>query len=237
MMDAKETQRRAKELLAKRWGTDAAVFDGRHNVFIHSESVFFEMLMFGGCAVFYGNHVMMDWCSSLYAKTPGDMLFDGEKLFDIEQALRAQGYALTGEHVRYLRLAPPVVKKPEGFAYTLYEQNELSTLSPLQKAFPNALNGTSDVMAMTAERDGNVVSMAAADDDYGRMLQVGIDTIPSARRQGLGAYLVSCLADAIEARDMIPFYTTWSANIGSSNVAIAAGFRPMWVYYCAEKGE
>lgn len=91
-----------------------------------------------------------------------------------------------------------------------------------------------DVIAYGAFEGEQVVALAAADDYLETMWQIGIDTLPKYRGKGLATFLVQALTKEIIKQDRIPYYTTWSANLASINVALATGFRPVWVEYFAE---
>ncbi len=102
------------------------------------------------------------------------------------------------------------------------------------QGFDNALNYKNDVIAFGAYHENQLVALAGADDNLVNLWQIGIDTLPSYRNKGLACYLVKTLADEIEKRGALAYYTTWSPNIASTAVALKAGFLPTWVGYYAE---
>lgn len=235
-----DKQARMAALLAKLgayWHVDAGVFASDVNVFLPAEGAFLEAWTFGRAAIFRGDASMLAWCRDAFAQTPAEDIMDGDGLYRLEAALRTHGYRFCGEHVRYLYMGgtgqPPL---PVGITTRLFEGDAVSTLYE-HKGFSNALNYRNDVIALAAYDGDTLVSIAAADDTLGALWQVGIDTIPAYRGRGLATCLVGALAETIEARGCQPFYTTWSANIASSRVALASGFLPTWMGYIAEKIE
>lgn len=225
----------AKRALAEQWGCDAALFDVSRNVILASENSFFDMVTFGRNAVIRAGEDMRAWCLRMPEDMPADRMFDGENLYRIETKLRQHGRMLSGEHIRYLRAMDSMARKPDGFDYVLYEGADVAKLYG-DRSFRQALNyDGGDVIALVAYAGDQIAAMAAADDDWGSLWQIGIDTALPFRGRGLAKYLVGALAAEIEARGMLPFYTTWSANVASTMTALGAGFRPAWVSHHAVK--
>lgn len=233
-MNARETVQWTKQQLAKRWHCDPSVLDAQGSTFLETDDTFFEMNTFGQGTVIRGEREMLAWCKGLVGDMQGMDIMGGDILYQIEAKLRTYGKKLSGEHVRYLRLASvALIAQPEGFAYRWYQGEEVKALYEY-KWLENALNFKQDVIAVVAFA-GEVLAAAAAADDYmGDMWQIGIDTDPAFRHRGLAAYLVQALAAEIERQGKVPFYTTWPANIASTRVALSAGFVPVWVGYPSE---
>lgn len=144
------------------------------------------------------------------------------------------GKKLAGEHVRYLHLNNiNTINKPHNYEYKLFDKDNIKD-SYVNKAFENALNYERDVIALGAYMGTELVALAGADDYMGNLWQIGIDTLPGHRNNGLASYLVNTLAYEIESRGMLPYYTTWSPNIASTTVALNTGFLPIWVEYFSE---
>jgi len=66
------------------------------------------------------------------------------------------------------------------------------------------------------------------------MWQIGVDVLPSYRRQGIASALTSRLALEIIDRGKVPFYCTAWSNLGSVRNAIKSRFRPAWVEMTAK---
>lgn len=146
---------------------------------------------------------------------------------------------MSGEHIGYLHIFPEkIVVKPENFTYRLFIRDEIKELRLYKdyKKFDNAFSPEEerDVLAIAAY-DGETIAAIAGSDDYlGSLWQIGIDTSPSYRNRGLGAYLVKEIASEIERHQKVAYYNTWSPNIASTKVALSTGFYPTWMGYPSE---
>jgi predicted GNAT family acetyltransferase len=100
--------------------------------------------------------------------------------------------------------------------------------------FPNALGSRFNPqrpvsIAAVAKPDGETVAVATGMADYDEMWQIGVDTLPGYRQKGLGKGLVSILTQEISDRGILPYYSTWPANIASRRLAASLGYRPAWI--------
>ena len=239
-MDSKDKIAFAKRQIAAKWKCDPAVFDSERNVFFASNDTFFEIITFGINAVIRADKTILDWCSEKFMSVPPRDIMDGDNLYFLDMLLRSHGKKLGGEHIRYLHLFPEkTVPKPEGFIYRLFVGNEIEELrsSIDYKNFDNAFSPDKerDVLAIAAY-DGDTIAAIAGSDDYLESLwQIGIDTEPTYRNRGLGAYLVKEITLEIEKRHKVAYYNTWSPNIASTKVALSTGFYPTWMGYPSEK--
>ena len=86
-----------------------------------------------------------------------------------------------------------------------------------------------DVLGVGAFDGGELIGLAACSADGDEMWQIGVDVLPSHRRQGVAPALTGRLAQEILARDKVPFYCAAWSNIPSVRNAIRCGFRPAWV--------
>jgi GNAT superfamily N-acetyltransferase len=221
--------------LAIEWNCDCEVFKQDNNVFLQSADSFFEIVTFGKNAVIRADSLIYKWCVEHFAEVAAQDIMDGENLYAIETKLREFGRKLVGEHVRYLYLANNRnIHKPCNYEYKLFDKSNINALY-VNDVYENALNYYNDVIALGAFEENKLVALAGADDGMSNLWQIGIDTLPKYQNKGLATYLVKTLADEIEKRGALPYYTTWSPNIASTTVAINAGFFPIWVGYYAEK--
>lgn len=224
----------AQEQLAIKWKCNPNVFKQDKNVFIQSKDSFFEMVTFGGNAVIKADLSIYKWCVERFSIMAAHDIMDGVNLFAIETKLREFGKKLAGEHVRYIYLnTDKIIHKPCNYEYKLFDKNNIKSLYA-NKGFENALNYKNDLIAFGAYQGNQLVALAGADDSMGKLWQIGIDTLEEYRNKGLASYLVKTLADEIERRSALPYYTTWSPNIASTTVALNTGFLPIWVGYYAE---
>lgn len=223
-----------QEILAVKYGCNTSIFNDTCNHIIKSDKSFFELMSFGTNAVIWADKSIYSWCMDNLYTIEHKRLTDGKMLFEIESMLRKHGKRLDGEQLRFLILKDIDLNRPDGFTYKLFEKDEIGQLKDFQ-GFGNAVNHDGDDVIAYGAYDGErLVALAGADDKLGQQLwQVGIDTLPDYRKKGLAAYLVRALSDEINNRGVLPFYTTWSANLGSLNVAIKAGYRPVWHRYIA----
>lgn len=220
-----------REQLAAEWQCTAEVFNKGENVYLLSDSVFFEMITFGSNIVVRADAVVYDWCVEQFKDLTNDAIMNGETLFRIEVKLREHGQRLAGEHIRYLYTeTEKEVLRPHGFDYRLFDRNNIKELYG-NRVFRNALNYKDDVIAFGAFDEGNLVALAGADDRNPVMWQIGVDTLPAYRKKGLGVYVVKRLADEIEKRNALSYYTIFGSNIASMTVAIKTGFSPVWCGY------
>jgi predicted GNAT family acetyltransferase len=86
-----------------------------------------------------------------------------------------------------------------------------------------------DSLAIAAFENEVLVSAAICAEWLGDVWDMGVDTLPQYKGRGLASYLVKELAIEVEARGKLPCYSTWSANIASTKVALSAGFYPTWL--------
>lgn len=234
-MKQSEKITRIQAALCAKWGGDPAVFSQPEHLFFPSKSTFFEVITFGAGALFRGDAGMLAWCRERFTDTPARWVMDSENLYAIEAELRKHGKQLCGEHLQYIYGdITRIVPQPQDFRYVLFRGDEVQALYT-NKDFGNALNYTRDVIALAAYVGDTLAALAAADDYLaGDILQIGIDTLPAYRHRGLATYLVKTLSDIIEADGNVTYYTTWSANLASTRVALACGYLPAWVGYHTE---
>ncbi len=233
MMQKADQLALVKAVLAREWGCDVGTFDCDRNVWVPSNDTFFEMLTFGRNAVLRGHADIADWCAEHLLDRQAWDVMDGDMLYDIEYMLRQHGYKLCGEHVRYLHTRAAVIEPPTGYIYRWFERGDMPALYA-HEGFVNALNYRNDCIAYGAYDGDELIALAGADDRYAQLWQIGIDVLAAHRNRGLAAYLVHALAEEIGRRGVVAFYTTWVANLGSTNTALAAGFTPSWMGYYAD---
>jgi GNAT superfamily N-acetyltransferase len=123
---------------------------------------------------------------------------------------------------------------PDGFAYETFTRSQIPALY-IYEGFRNAIgrdvnHPRPDVLAITAQKDGQVVAIAGAGNDCAKMWQIGIDVLPEYRQLGLAVYLVNQMTLEILERGYIPYYGTAPSNIASQRVARRVGYEPAWVH-------
>ena len=94
-----------------------------------------------------------------------------------------------------------------------------------------------DVLGVGAYDNGELIGLAACSADCDDMWQIGIDVLPSYRRQGIASALTSRLALEILERGKVLFYCCAWSNVKSARNAIKSGFRPAWVEMTVKTAE
>ncbi len=94
-----------------------------------------------------------------------------------------------------------------------------------------------DVLAVGAYDGDKLIGLAGCSADCESMWQIGIDVLPSYRRQGIAQALTSRLAVEILERGKVPFYCAAWSNLKSVRNALKSGFRPAWVEMTAKESE
>lgn len=216
---------------------DSAIFTECTHRYLQSDKIFFEILLFDNKVIFLGSTKVLTFCQQTFGHLPPEKILNGNNLYLLEAELRKYRYRLTGEHLRFLRNTDKTKNKlksvPFPYQVKLYEESEISQLY-VEQGFNNAFNRKSDKIALAFFVQDKVVAIAAADDDFDELWQIGIDTSSQYRGFGIASYLVEQLSIEIEKRGKIPYYTTWSANLASMKVALNANYKPAWVHYYSE---
>ncbi len=91
-----------------------------------------------------------------------------------------------------------------------------------------------DVLGVGAYDGDTLIGLAACSADCDGMWQIGVDVLPSYRRQGIASALTSRLALEILERGKVPFYCAAWSNVKSVRNAIKSGFHPAWVEMTAK---
>jgi GNAT superfamily N-acetyltransferase len=235
-MNKKEKILSAKMQLSATWKCSATDFESNKNIFIETQDTFFQMVTFGNNAVIRADKKMAEWCFKNFESTPASFIMDSDNFYLINEKLRSFGKKLGEENIRYLHLLPErTVKKPLDFIYKRYEQDTVNELYKY-KGFENSLEyNEREVLAIAAFDGEKIAAVGGVDNHLGGLLwQIGIDTVSEYSNYGLGAYLVKELALEADKQGKVPYYTTWSANIASTRLALRAGFSPVWVEYSSD---
>lgn len=94
-----------------------------------------------------------------------------------------------------------------------------------------------DSLAVGAFDGDKLIGLAGASADCDTMWQIGVDVLPSCRRNGIASAVTSRLACEVVKRGKVPFYCCAWSNIASARNAVKSGFRPAWVQVTAKKTE
>jgi len=76
--------------------------------------------------------------------------------------------------------------------------------------------------------DGQIVSLADNSAANGRYADIGVKTLEPYRRRGFSSAAVYLVARELQARGLVPIWSTGSHNVASQRVATKVGFQRHW---------
>jgi len=230
----------AKEQLALDYNCKISDFEKEKNTIVEkklihgrriyrSDECFFKLLCFGGKAIISTSHEFMPWCEEKLLNRDASWLFQYPKLRGIDKKLQEFGHEIEDIHQYYL---PKVgMEQIEPIASVKwYEAEEILQFKDddrIDEAFAFDENHP-DVLAVAAFDGNNLMGIAGASSDSKTMWQIGIDVLPDYRGRGIGTNLVALLKNEILRRGKVPFYGTVQSHFHSQNIAMNAGFFPIW---------
>lgn len=161
----------------------------------------------------------------------GEWFLDAAPLRRLDAILRAHGYETAQFHPFYAPdAAASVPADTAGWDIRWYEAADIEQFRG-DKRFCYAftfLPAAPDVLGVAAWKDGEIYGMAGASADSPQLWQIGINTLPIARQQGVAAMLVTLIRDEILRRGALPYYGTALSHLASQKTALKSGFRPAW---------
>jgi len=192
--------------------------------------------------VSYGNNVVASVSEEFYDitqdyinKYPVEHLFETPNLHVLNDALIAKGQKICFMAEYFL---PDVnALKPLECPYEMRILSQDDFVDLYTTEWENALcedRKHLDVLGVGAYDGEKLVGLAACSADCDTMWQIGVDVLPSYRRQGIACALTARLAIEILNRGIVPFYCVAWSNIKSVRNAIKSGFRPAWVEMTAK---
>ena len=193
--------------------------------------------------VSYGNNVvasidekLQDVTAEYINKYPVEHLFETPHMQVINTALMKFGLQICFMAEYFLPDTDAL--KPLSCLYEmrLLEQKDFKEL--YLPEWSNALSEERkalDVLGVGAYEKDKLIGLAGCSADCETMWQIGVDVLPSYRRQGIAAALTARLALETFACGKVPFYCAAWSNIKSVRNAIRAGFRPAWVEMTARE--
>ncbi len=172
---------------------------------------------------------LLAWLEREFTDSPGEWICESGKLRKIDRKLEQLGHEIVYTHPFFIPGREVDLQKPEA-EICWYEKDEIFQFQGDER-FTKALEFDEqrpDMLAVTAEKDGEILGMAACSADSATAWQIGIDVVPQARQKGIASYLTWCLREEILNRGILPFYGTGSSHMQSKRVAYNAGFVPGW---------
>lgn len=240
MYTKKEVLQIAKEQLALDYNCQVADFGKEKNTIVQNKLIngrriynrdgcFFKLLCIGGKAIINASPSILPWCEEKLLNREATWLFDYPKLRGIDKKLQEFGHEIGGMHHYYLpNQMESVIASITNVKW--FEEEEIKQFEKDDR-FEEAFGFDAkrpDVLAVAAVEGDTIMGMAGASADGSTMWQIGIDVLPEYRGRGIGTNLVILLKNEILKRGKIPFYGTVESHFNSQNIAINAGFFPVW---------
>ncbi len=171
-------------------------------------------------------------------KYPVEHCFETPNMHVLNDAFQKYGYRVCFMAEYFLPDLEVLRELPCEYALRVLEAADFKDL--YQPEWSNALcekRKELDVLGVGAYDNGELIGLAACSADCDDMWQIGIDVLPSYRRQGIASALTSRLALEILERGKVPFYCCAWSNVKSARNAIKSGFRPAWVEMTVKTAE
>jgi len=216
--------------------TDNKLLEGRR--VYDSEGCFLKILCMEGKAIVSSDEKMKPWLEEKIIKKDANWLFDYGNLRLIENKLREFGHEI--EEIYNFYLPKPNVSEVMPLTQIKwFDKDEILQFkddSRFEQAFGFEDN-YADVLGVAAYDGDNIIGMAGASEDSSTLYQIGIDVLPEYRGRGIATNLIAILKQELLKRGKVPFYGTSVSHMFSRNVAINAGFFPVWAELCSKKIE
>jgi GNAT acetyltransferase-like protein len=123
---------------------------------------------------------------------------------------------------------------PKRFEHPAVRRLGLPDIPMLERAEPSVRGGgyatfeemLTEGAAAAGVVDTKVVALALLTSDNGRYADIGVQTLEPWQRQGMSSAAVTLVAEEVQARGMVPIWSTGEHNLASQRVAEKVGFRP-----------
>jgi GNAT superfamily N-acetyltransferase len=245
-LDSKSALRTAKKVLTADLSCEEGDFD-KEGVFIYQAREIegarqfplreksFQMATFGTGSVISCSYGRIQWANTYLSQLNRDELFSAPIISLIGHYISTDNQFISGPDLKYI--CTPYTFQPcspvSGIDIELLRDEEVNSLYQ-DNRFMNAIGHYQDpkrprLFAATANKNGKIVGIAAASADCNEMYQIGVDVSPDHRNLRIGSVLVSRLTEVIIDTGIIPYYSTWPANIASRRLALNIGYWPAWI--------
>jgi len=214
--------------------TENRLIEGRR--LYESDGCFLKIMCIEGKAIISADDKIRPWLEDKILNKDASWLFDYGNVRVIDHKLREFGHEIDEIHNFYL--PNPDVSDIMPFSkIKWFEKDDILQFqgdSRFDQAF--AFEDTFPDVLSVAALDGDIImGMAGASKDSSTLYQIGIDILPEYRGKGIGTNLVSILKKELLRRGKVPFYGTSVSHMFSRNIAINAGFFPVWVELFSRK--
>jgi GNAT superfamily N-acetyltransferase len=194
-----------------------------------NEGCLLKILCLGGRAIISASSDIIPWCQEKLLHRDAAWLYQYPRLRAIDKKLNEFGHEIADAHHYYLpNPAVPLVKSELTLKW--YESEDILQFENDDRFGEAFVFGRSipNVLAVAALDGDKIMGMAGASADSETMWQIGIDVLPEYRGRGVGTSLVTLLKNEILRRGKVPFYGTVESHFHSQNIALNAGFFPVW---------
>ena len=227
-----------------------------------SDDAILKVCSFRDKLLISADECLLDWCRETYQSERAAWFSLFPNLKKLDDKLREFGHTVADCHHFYLPEREKYLLRSVGrassgsqpglvgqavtqaetasskFRIVWYEEDELERFRG-DKRFQNALSTSTslspDMLAVTAEREGEILGMAGVSADSEMMWQIGIDVTEAGRGLGIGTILTTLLKDEVIRRGKVPFYGTAETHMKSQRVAVRSGFVPTWAELYSKK--
>lgn len=199
-------------------------------------------LPFDAHLVSYGNNIVASASAALTGAVkkyidayPAEHCFETPNLHVLNDALQKEGLRVCFMAEYFLPDTGRLKLLSTDYELRILHQEDFRDL--YVKEWSNALcekRPHLDVLGVGAYDNNKLIGLAACSADCDTMYQIGIDVLPSYRRQGVASALTSALALEILSLGKVPFYCAAWSNIKSVRNAVKCGFYPAWVELTAK---
>lgn len=201
-----------------------------------SDGCALKILCFGNRAVVSTTPELIPWFQEKLKNFDANWLCLYTVLKSIDKKLMETGHEIVDVHHYYLPKGD--IEEVEPITeIRWYEQSEILKFKDDER-FDEAFafdEKHPDMLAVAAVNGDEIVGMAGASCDGAVMWQIGINVVEKYRGKGIGTNLVILLKNELLRRGKVPFYSTIESNIYSQNIAIKAGFYPVWAELYSRK--
>ena len=207
--------------------TENKLLEGRR--INESDGCFLKIICIGGRAIISADDKIRPWLKSNILKRNANWLFDYDNLRVIDNKLREFGHEI--DRMPNFYLPNPVDCEVEPITTIKWFEKEDILQFRGDSRFNEAFifdENSPDVLGVAAYDGDIIMGMAGASQDSENLYQIGIDVLPEYRGKGVATNLVSLIKQELLKRGKVPFYGTSVSHIISRNVAINAGFFPVW---------
>ena len=176
---------------------------------------------------------VIDWLKENYTDFKGEWLSEYYSLRKLDEGLKQFGICIGDFHPFFIpeeKKFEPNYNVLKSFELKWYNEQEILQFKGDQR-FKEALvfdEIAPDMIAITAEDNGQIIAMVAANTESKTIWQIGINVMPDYKGHGIGTAMVTLLKNKIMEMNILPYYGTAMSHTNSQLVAIKSGFLPAW---------